>query len=360
MALTIAVVASAIGFALIGLLAVRAALVSSALLVAAARIVWLGVAGGSSATLILASVPPCRHRSTSLSASRFARRSPLLESVPLLAAPAVVRRWQRLPIAIRPCCALGFALVRESDRGRSSRRSSTRPHLSPMPRRRGIASCLIAWHRSPRNRRVPPRDAPPASLASSLGSFAALAVSWRRLGHVLLDRRRRWRGVGGFWLAGGRSGRQSQPRTRHAADISLQPGFVREPAQRIDEFAGVEIGDGKVEVGSGREPNVADLTDRVARVDVVALLDVAGDPMQVVGGIPFISSVVLNDDARIGVCRGSVIVGQGHPAGGGRVEGRSLRCGQIDAGVDHRRCWRGIPHQGSRDCQAAARTRNAG
>src|SRR5829696_5540190 len=71
-------------------------------------------------------------------------------------------------------------------------------------------------------------------------------------------------------------------------------------------------------------------------MDVIALLDVAGDPMQVVGGVPFVSPVVLNNDARIGVCRGSVIIGQSHPAGRCRVEGCSLRRGKIDAGVDHR------------------------
>jgi hypothetical protein len=54
MSLTIAVVASTIRFALIWLLAVRAALIAPAPLVAAARINWLWVAGGSSATLILA------------------------------------------------------------------------------------------------------------------------------------------------------------------------------------------------------------------------------------------------------------------------------------------------------------------
>src|SRR5688500_12161077 len=57
--------------------------------------------------------------------------------------------------------------------------------------------------------------------------------------------------------------------------------------------------------------------------------------MQVVGGVPFVSPVVLNDDARIGVSRGSVIVGQSHPAGGGRVERRTLRRRQIDAGMNH-------------------------
>ena len=125
-------------------------------------------------------------------------------------------------------------------------------------------------------------------------------------------------------------------------------------------FARAEIGDGKVEVRTGREPNVADLTDRVARVDVVALLDVAGDPMQVVGGIPLISSIMLDGDARISVCRGSVVVSQGHPTGGGRVERRTLRRGEIDAGVED---WSvgGASLQGGRTSfQAAARTRNAG
>ena len=159
----VALVASAIGFALIGVLAIRAALVSSALLIAAARIVSLGVAGGPSAC-VPSWVPLCRHRPRLCSCwlrglraglpcwnhpdDRGSRRRP---------------RWPRLPTAIRPCCALGFALVRESDLGRSSRRSSTRPHSSPMPRRRGIASCLIACHRAPRTRRAPPRDAYRAS-----------------------------------------------------------------------------------------------------------------------------------------------------------------------------------------------------
>jgi hypothetical protein len=78
-------------------------------------------------------------------------------------------------------------------------------------------------------------------------------------------------------------------------------------------LTGVEIGDGKVQVGASRESNVAHFTNRIAGLDVITLVNIASDPVQVVSGIALISAVVLNDDASIGVGRGAVIVGQRDP-----------------------------------------------
>ena len=140
----------------------------------------------------------------------FAVRAPfcLAGITPFIAARAVVPagglcRWRFVLVALPGWFSRARAI---SAVLRVARR--TRPHsfsdAASSPR---SASCLIAWHRSPRTRSLAFASRSPRLPSSGL---PLVAVSWRRLGHLLLDRRRRWRGIGGFWLTGGRSRRQSQ------------------------------------------------------------------------------------------------------------------------------------------------------